>query len=67
VTNSAITQAQIWVLELAHTIIYSIYELLAFRDVKRLALQIQRCRISTTQGNHRISEGNPIEDPALIV
>jgi hypothetical protein len=42
------TQAQIWGFELAHSNIYSIYELLAL--VKGRVLQIQGCRISMTQG-----------------
>ena len=47
-TSSNTSQAQIWGFELAHSNIYSIYELLAL--VKGRVLQIQGCRISMTQG-----------------
>jgi hypothetical protein len=65
-TDNPATQLQIQGFELAHLNIYSIYELLDF--VKGLALQIQSCRISMTQGNNRISKRSPGRgrDPVLI-
>jgi hypothetical protein len=45
-TSSATTQAQIRNFKLAHTSIYSVYELL--EHLKVLVLQIQRCSISVT-------------------
>ena len=63
--NSAATQAQIHGFELVHLNIYPIYELL--EHGKGPVLWIQSCRISMTQGNNRISERSPSEDPVLIV
>ena len=63
-TNSA-TQAQIQGFELAYSNIYPIYYLLEY--VKGLVLQIQSCRISTTQTNNRRSERSPHEDPGVVV
>ena len=51
--------------ELAHPDIYHIIELLEYK--KRLVLQIQRCRFSMTQGNNRIYERSPVDDPVLIL
>jgi hypothetical protein len=50
---------------LAHPNIYPIYELL--EHAKEPALQIQSHRISMTQGNNRISERSPSDDPVLTV
>ncbi|KAL6033887.1 hypothetical protein STEG23_019606 [Scotinomys teguina] len=63
--NSGTTQVQIQGYELAHPNIHSIYEL--HESVKGLVLQTQGCRISTTQGNNRISKRSPREDPGLMV
>ena len=59
------TQAQIQGFALDHPNIYPIYELL--ESVKDPVLQSQSCRISMTQGNNRISERSPSEDPVWIV
>jgi hypothetical protein len=64
-TSSTTTQAPIQGFELTHPNIYPIYELL--ESVKDPVLQSQSCRISRTQGNNRISERSPREDPVLIV
>ena len=64
-TSSTTTQAPIQGFELTHPNIYPIYELL--ECVKDPVLQSQSCRISMTQGNNRISERSPREDPVLIV
>lgn len=45
--------------------VYYIYELLDY--VKRPILKIQSCRISTTQGNKRLSKRSPDKNSALIV
>lgn len=58
-TNLASTQAHIQGSELSHPN----HELL--EKVKGLVLQIQSCRISTIQGNNRISEKKSGEDPGL--
>lgn len=50
--------------ELAHLSIYLIYELLEYRMGS--SLWIQSCGISMTQGNSKISETHPSEDPGLI-
>lgn len=62
---SATTQAQVQCFELARPTIYPICELL--KHGKGLLLQIQGCRVSMTQGNNRISERCPDEDPVLVV
>ena len=59
------TQAQTQDTEFAQPSIYPRYELL--EHMKGLVLQNQSYRISTTQGNNRISERSPREDPVLIV
>ena len=64
-TNLATTQAPIQGFELAYPNIYFVYELL--EHTKGPVLQILSCRISMTQGNSRISERSPSEDPVLIV
>ena len=51
--------------ELAYPNIYSICEFL--KCMKGLALEIQSCKISMTQGNNRISERSPGEEPVLMV
>ena len=51
-SSATVTQALIQGFELASSNIYPIYGLL--EDVKGSVLQIQSCRISTTQGNNRI-------------
>jgi hypothetical protein len=60
-TNLAFTQAKIKDFELAHLKIYPIYVL------RGQVSQIQSCRISTTQGNNRVSERSLGEDSVLIV
>ena len=64
-TNSITTHGQIQALGLAQPNIYSIYELLV--NMKMLVLQIQKYRISMTQGNNRVSEKGPREGPVFIV
>ena len=59
------TQAQNQGYELAHPNIHLIYDLP--KHVKELVLQTQSCRISTSQGNNRISKRSPSEGPTLIV
>jgi hypothetical protein len=59
------TQAQIQGFEYAHPNICPICEML--ECVKGPVLQIQSCRVSTTQTDNRISERNPSEIPVLIV
>jgi hypothetical protein len=56
-TSPNISQAQIQGFELACPSIYPIDKLL--ECMRGLVLQIQSFRISTTQGNKRISEGSP--------
>lgn len=51
--------------EIAHSNIHSIYELLGC--VKGLVLHIQSCRISMTQDNNRMSERNQSEKPVRMV
>ena len=58
-------QAQIQGFELAHTKIYIICELL--EHIKGPVLLIQSCRISMTQGNNRMPQRSPSEDPILMV
>ena len=62
-TSSFTFQTQIQGFELAYPNIYPVYELLEL--LKGLDLQIQRCRISMTQGNNRISRKRPSEDLVL--
>ncbi|MEJ1279312.1 ST8 alpha-N-acetyl-neuraminide alpha-28-sialyltransferase 3 [Cricetulus griseus] len=64
-TNPATTQAQNQHNELAHPNIHLIYELL--EHVKGPDLQIQSCRMSTTQDNKKISRRSPSEGPVLIM
>jgi hypothetical protein len=63
--NSATTQTQIQGFELAHPNVHLICELL--ERAKGPVLQIQSFRNSMTQGNSRISERSPGEDPVLMV
>ena len=49
---------------MAHPNSYPIYEVL--ENMKGSVLQIQKCRIPMTQGNNRIFERSPSEDPVLI-
>jgi hypothetical protein len=63
--NSATTQAQIQDFEWSQPVIYSICELL--ECVKGLVLQNQSYKIFLTQGNSRISQRSPSEDPVLKV
>lgn len=58
-------QAQIQGFDLTNPIIYPSYELL--EQVNGSVLLFQSCRISMTQGNNRISERSPREDPVLMV
>jgi hypothetical protein len=51
------------VLKLANLNIYPIYELL--QSMKGLVPQMQNYRISTTQGNNRLSERSPTGVPGL--
>ena len=64
-TSSDTSQAQIQGFELAHPNIYPIYELV--ESIKGLAVQIQSCRISMTQGTRGYLRGSPGEDPVLMV
>ena len=64
-TSLATLKAQIQGFELVHPNIYPIYDLL--ECVKGPVFQIQSCRISTTHGNHRMSEKSLSEDPVLKV
>jgi hypothetical protein len=59
--RSDASQAQIQGFELAHPNIYPIDELL--EGVKGPVPQIQNYKISMTQGNDRIAEMSPSEDP----
>jgi hypothetical protein len=63
--NSAATQAQEQGFELAHPNNYPMDKLLELG--KSVFLQNQICRISIVQGNNRMSERNPGENPVLIV
>ena len=62
-TNSATTQAHGF--KLAQPTMHIIFELLEY--VKGPVPLIQRCRISMTQGNNRITGRSPDEDPVLMV
>lgn len=64
-TNSAATQDQVQGFELADPNMYLIYELLEHK--KGLFIGIQSCRISMSQGNNKMSQKSPSEDPVLIV
>ena len=64
-TSSATSQPQIQGFELSHPQFYILCELL--ECVKGSVLLIQSCRISTTQGNNRITGRSPSEDPILMV
>lgn len=64
--NLANTLIQIQDLKLDHPNIHPIFELLE-RMVKRSVLQNQSSRMSMTQGNHRVSERDPGEDPVWMV
>lgn len=57
-TNSATTQAQIQVFELACPNIYLRHELL--ECMKEPILQIQSCRITMTQGTTEYLKGIPV-------
>ena len=59
-TDSGNSQAQIQGFELVHLNIYPSYDLLEL--LRRSVLQIQRCRMSTTQGNNRILDRSPCEE-----
>lgn len=58
-------QTQIKDLELAHSNICLIYELL--EHMKRPLLRIKRYRISMTQDNNKKSKSSPSEDPGMTV
>lgn len=64
-SSSDTIQAQIQGFELAHPNINSICELL--ESMKGQVLHIQSYRISTTQGDSRVSKGSPSKFPVLIV
>ena len=64
VTHFTAIQAQFQGIELANPNIYPIDELL--KHMKGPVLPIKSFRISTTQGNNRISERSLGEDPELI-